>query len=177
MPTRPVSSVASATAMPSPSAPRRSSAVTRRSSNTIWAVSLAVCPSLSSRRTTRKPGRPVGTTKADIPFLPACGSVTAKMMAMSALAPLLMNCLLPLIDQPLPSRRARVARAATSEPACGSVRQKQTMLSPRAIGLRMACFWASVPNLRRAPQPSEFCTAMMVEVATSPAAISSMARA
>ena len=72
---------------------------------------------------------------------------------------------------------ARVRIAEASEPACGSVRQKAPSMRPRAIGFRNCSFCASVPNFRIGMQPTELCTLMMVEVAPSPAAISSMASA
>jgi hypothetical protein len=64
--------------------------------------------------------------------------------------------------------------AAASEPTCGSVRQKQPSCAPLASGLRNCSFCASVPKARM-PQGTELCTLMMVEVAPSPAAISSSA--
>jgi hypothetical protein len=72
-----------------------------------------------------------------------------------------------------PSRSARVVIAAASEPVCGSVRQKQPSISPRASGLSQVSFCSSLPYFMVMPQASEFCTLTMVEVAPSPAAISS----
>jgi hypothetical protein len=104
-------------------------------------------------------------------------SVTAKTMATWAFLPEVMNCLTPLSTQSLPSRTALVRMAAASEPTCGSVRQKQPSHSPLASGLRYCSFCASVPKARMGPHTTEFCTLMMVEVAPSPAAISSRASA
>ena len=74
--------------------------------------------------------------------------------------------------------RARVVIAAASEPVCGSVRQKQPSSSPEAAPLSQRCLLRVVAVLRsRMPQTSEFCTDRMVEVAPSPAAISSSATA
>ena len=112
-----------------------------------------------------------------MPFLPASGSLTAKTMATSAFLPEVMNCLVPFRTQWLPSRRARVLMADASDPACGSVRQKQPSSSPRAIGFRKRSFCSALPNFRIGMQPTELCTLMMVEMAPSPAAISSMASA
>ena len=75
-----------------------------------------------------------------------------------------------------PSRSARVVIAAASEPVCGSVRQKQPSISPRASGFSQASFCASLPYFIVMPQASEFWTLTMVEVAPSPAAISSRVR-
>ena len=86
-----------------------------------------------------------------------------------------MNCLTPLITQWSPSRLALVRMAEASEPVCGSVRQKQPSISPRANGFKYLSFCAGVPNFMVMPQASEFCTDTIVDVAPSPAAISSMA--
>ena len=45
----------------------------------------------------------------------------------------MIHCLLPLITQSSPSRRARVLRLQTSEPASDSLRAKQTVFSPLAM--------------------------------------------
>ena len=63
--------------------------------------------------------------------------------------------------------------APASEPTCGSVRQKHPSHSPRASGLRYVSFCASLPNARIGPHTTEFCTLTIVDVAPSPAAISS----
>jgi hypothetical protein len=68
---------------------------------------------------------------------------------------------------------ARVVIAEASEPVCGSVRQKQPSFSPRASGFSHSSFCASCRSFMVMPQASEFCTLTMVEVAPSPAAISS----
>ncbi len=112
-----------------------------------------------------------------MPFLPASGSVTAKTIAISAFLPEVMNCLVPLSTQRLPCRRARVLIAAASEPACGSVRQKQASISPFAIGSRKRRFCSSEPYCSTGMQPTEFCTLRIVDTAPSPAAISSIASA
>ena len=114
---------------------------------------------------------------ADMPFLPAARSVTAKTIATSAFLPVVMNCLTPEMIQRSPRRLARVVIADASEPACGSVRQKQPSISPRASGASQRSFCASVPNARIGPQTTEFCTLTIVDVAPSPAAISSSATA
>jgi hypothetical protein len=91
--------------------------------------------------------------------------------------PVVMNCLTPLSTQWSPSRTALVRIAAASEPTCGSVRQKQPSHSPLASFFRYFSFCASVPKALIGPQTTEFCTLMMVDVAPSPAAISSSASA
>jgi hypothetical protein len=108
-----------------------------------------------------------------MPFLPAALSVTAKTMAMWACLPVVMNCLTPLSTKVAVAVGAGGDGAEASEPVCGSVRQKQPSFSPRASGLSHSSFCASVPYFMVMPQASEFCTETMVEVAPSPAAISS----
>ena len=61
----------------------------------------------------------MGTMKADMPFLPAEGSVRAKTMATSAVLPDVMNCLVPFRTHLLPTFSARVLIAAASDPAWG----------------------------------------------------------
>jgi hypothetical protein len=125
---------------PCPSPPSIRSGVRNMSSNTICAVAEQRCPSLCSIEATVKPGVSVGTTKAEMPFRPASGSVTAKTMAVFAFLPEVMNRLVPARTQPLPERRARFLRAAASEPASSSVRQKAPRCAPRANGRRKRCF-------------------------------------
>ena len=82
--------------------------------------------------------------KALMPFLPAALSVTANTTATSAFLPLVMNCFTPCNAYSAPMRSARVLIAPASEPTCGSVRQKQPSISPRASGLRKRSFCASL---------------------------------
>jgi len=114
---------------------------------------------------------------AEMPCLPAAGSVTAKTSAMSALRPEVMNCLAPFRTNLLPTRSARVVIAAASEPAPGSVRQKAPKSSPRARGRRKRSFCCGVPWRRIGRQTSELCTWNAVDDAPSAAAISMMASA
>src|SRR5215470_5901272 len=108
-----------------------------------------------------------------IPFLPAFRSVTAKTIATSAFFPVVMNCLTPLTIHSLPASSARVRIAAASEPACGSLRQKQPRSSPRASCGSHQLFWFSLPKLRIGPHTTEFWTLTIVAHDASPAAISS----
>ena len=55
--------------------------------------------------------------------------MTANTIATLARLPLVMNCLVPFNTQAPPSSTARVFRLCASEPACGSVRQKQPIAS------------------------------------------------
>src|SRR5262245_11043701 len=108
-----------------------------------------------------------------IPFLPAFRSVTAKTIATSAFFPVVMNCLTPLTIHSLPASSARVRIAAASEPACGSLRQKQPRSAPRASCGSHQLFWLSLPKLRIGPHTTEFWTLTIVAHDASPAAISS----
>ena len=140
MPMRPPSRLDSAMARPLPRGPSRLAAGTRQSRNVTPQVSEARMPILCSVRSTMKPGVSVGTRKADRPFLPSSGSVTANTMAIFARLPLLTNCLVPLSTQSPLSSTARVRRLCASEPACGSVRAKQPMARPLASsGSQVSC--------------------------------------
>ncbi len=67
-----------------------------------------------------------------------------------------------------------VRNADASEPTSGSVRQKAPSIRPLASGLSQRSFCASLPQAIRIEQTGQLFTEMMVEVAPSPAAISSM---
>ncbi|MNP38632.1 hypothetical protein D3C76_1321560 [compost metagenome] len=108
-------------------------------------VSEARMPILCSLRSTTKPSLSVGTRKAEMPFLPSSGSVTAKTMASPARRALLTNCLAPLITQCSPCSSARVRRLWASEPACGSVRQKQPITCPLARRSSQVCCCSALP--------------------------------
>ncbi len=113
-----------------------------------------------------------------MPRLPAALSVTAITIATSAFLPEVMNCLTPSITYSTrpsgaTSRRAVVRSADASEPTCGSVRQKAPSISPRASGTSHAAFCASSAYAMRIEQTGQLLTDTMVEVAPSPAAISS----
>ncbi|MCY1455901.1 hypothetical protein D9M71_730740 [compost metagenome] len=64
-----------------------------------------------------------------------------------------------------------------SEPAWGSVRQKQPMAAPLASCGSQKSFCASLPKLRMGPQPTELWMLISAPRAPSPAEISSTARA
>src|SRR5690606_5607356 len=109
------------------------------------AVSEQCCPIFSSRFETIYPGLSVGTKKHEIPFLPADLSVTANTSAIWACLPVVINCLVPFNTHSSPSRSALHSSALASEPACGSVTQKQPSHSPVASLVKYCCFCASVP--------------------------------
>src|SRR5215813_7771104 len=90
-----------------------------------------------------------------------------------ACLPVVMNCLTPLTIHSPPASSARVRIAAASEPACGSLRQKQPRSSPRASCGSHQLFWLSLPKLRIGPHTTEFWTLTIVAHDASPAAISS----
>ena len=83
-------------------------------------MSWARSPSLPFIGLASKPSEPVGTRKALIPFGPS-PPVRAKTIAVSAQEPSVMKTFEPVSTQPSPSRSARVASAAASDPQPGSV--------------------------------------------------------
>ena len=117
---RPLSSADIATLKPSPSAPSSASAGTRTPSSESSAVSCARSPSLPFIGLASKPAASVGTRKALIPFGPS-PPVRAKTIAVAAQEPSVMKTFEPVSTQSSPSRSARVASAAASEPQPGSV--------------------------------------------------------
>ncbi|MNQ49993.1 hypothetical protein D3C85_639180 [compost metagenome] len=145
MPMRPPSRLDRAMLRPLPRSPSRFAAGMRQLSRVTAQVSEARRPILCSLRSTVKPGVSVGTRKADRPFLPSSASVTAKTMASLARLPLLTNCLAPLSTQCSPCSSARVRRLCASEPACGSVRQKQPIARPAARSGSQVSFCAWLP--------------------------------
>ena len=115
------------------SSPTRLPPGTRQSSKKSSAVSAAWVPSFRNRRPVRKPGVWVGTTISEMPPLPA-PPVRQAVVTKSAMEPLEMKILEPLISHSPPSRSARVASAATSEPAPGSVTPSAPTSWPAAAG-------------------------------------------
>ena len=85
----------------------------------------------------------VGTTKPRIPSSSA--PRLAQTTATSAIEPLVIHIFVPSSTQSSPSRRARVRIEAGSEPWSGSVRPKQPIASPAAIGGSHSCFCSSLP--------------------------------
>ena len=162
---------------PAPGSPSTSPSPASSPSRAISQVSLLRWPSLDSLRTTRYPGRPVGQRKQVIPRFPAAGSVTATIIAMSAVEPAVMNDLVPSMVQPPPSapRRARVRIAAASDPVWGSVRRIAPRYSPRASFGSQASFWAAVPCLATAAETGELLAAITFATPQSAAATSSIA--
>jgi hypothetical protein len=66
-----------------------------------------------------------------------------------------------------------VRRPLASEPTCGSVRQNAPSISPRASGFSHCSFCSAVAHAIRIEQTGQLLTLTIVEVAPSPAAISS----
>ena len=108
-----------------------------------------------------------------MPRLPAALSVAAMTIATSPFLPLVMNCLTPSRTYSSPSRSAVVRRPLASEPTCGSVRQNAPSIAPRASGFSHCSFWASFAYVIRIEQTGQLLTLTIVDVAPSPAAISS----
>ena len=112
-----------------------------------------------------------------MPRLPAAGSVTATIIASSAVAPPVTKALWPLRRQPPSTFSARVRIAAASEPVCGSLSWKQPIHSPEVSFVRYSVFWRSVPCSWIAAATGELFAAIMLESPPSAAEISSSARA
>ena len=127
--------------------------------------------SLGSIGVAVNPGTPAGTRKPRMPSW-----VRAQMTATSAIDARPIQRLAPLMTQPPPSRCAVVVMLAGSLPASGSVRPKQPISSPAAIGGSQRCFCASLPNLAMALMASDPCTLTKVRSPESPASSSSAAR-
>ena len=103
--------------------------------------------------------------------------MTPKIRAKSAVEPEEINCLEPFTIYRLPRSSALVRRLDASEPACGSVRQKQPRISPRAAGRRNLSFCSFDPNWLIGPQTTEFCNPTRRPQAPSAAEISSITSA
>ena len=71
-----------------------------------------------------------------MPFFFKSGSVTANTMAIFARLALVTNCFAPFKIQAPFLRTARDFKLCASEPACGSVRQKQPIALPCAMSGR-----------------------------------------
>ncbi len=95
-----------------------------------------------------RPGASRGTTRADSPRVPPSAPVRANTTYIPAAGAFEMKRLAPVMTQWSPCRSARVATAAASEPASGSVSAKAGTVSPRASAGSQRCFWASVPARR-----------------------------
>ncbi len=83
-------------ALPSLSKPSRASSGTKQSSKMTCAVCEARTPSFFSLRPWRMPGVSFSMTKPAMPAAPADLSVVANATWMSAMPPLVQNCLVPL---------------------------------------------------------------------------------
>src|SRR3990172_3873440 len=119
---------------PPPSAPSRLASGRRTSSKRTSDVSEARCPILSSFFPEETPGVSRGTTKADKPLCARDRSVDANTVYWEACAPFVMKHFRPFSTYPSPSRRAVVAIPPASEPAPGSVRQKEANRNSVANG-------------------------------------------
>ena len=102
--------------------------------------------------------------------------VRAQITARSAIDASPIHRLAPLITQSSPAWLAVVVMLAGSLPDSGSVRPKQPISSPEAIGGSQRSFCASVPNFAMALMASDPCTLTKVRSPESPASSSSAAR-
>src|SRR5437764_13693590 len=111
------------------SSPTRFSSGISTSGKVIVAVLEARCPILSSCLSTITPASR-GTMKHEMPRWPASWSVLAYTVYQLAYSPLVMKHLEPLMTHLSPLRVAVVFMPETSEPASGSVRQKEASSGP-----------------------------------------------
>ena len=123
--------------------------------------------SLPSMSAVVKPGVPRGTMKPRTP-----SSVTAQTIARSAIEPFVIHIFWPWRTQSSPSRRARVRIELGSDPASGSVSQKQPIASPAAIGGSHSRFCSSDPQRWIAYIASEPWTETRLRSPLSPASSS-----
>ena len=94
---------------------------------------LPSCPNMGMTPPISNPGDQVGTTNALIPPFRSCAatrSVTAKTMARSACAPLLIHCLVPFTIQPPSVGSAAACIIQPSLPASGSDMAKHMDVVP-----------------------------------------------
>src|SRR5690554_6474746 len=95
-------------------------------------------------------------------------SVCAQTMAISATEPLVIHILEPFKIQSSPDFLARVFIDAGSEPAWASVKPKQPITSPRAIGGDHFCFCSSEPKSSIGYIHNELCTEAKLRKPLSP---------
>src|ERR1041384_6153972 len=134
-------------------------------------------PILSSGGPHRTPLVFIGRMNAVMPLWPAARSFIVNSTQTSATGPLVIQFLVPLITQSLPSRSAVVFCAAASLPASGSDSAKQPSILPDASGTSHCCFCASVANRRIGSHTSELLTLMMTPVDAHARETSSIASA
>ncbi len=139
----------------------------RHSSNTSSEVTDARSESLRSMSRVSNPFVSRGTTKPRIP-----SSVCAQTTARSAMPPFVIHIFVPDRTQSSPSRRACVRMPLGSLPKSGSVKPKQPMSSPAAMGGSHRFFCSSVPYLQIGHIDSEPCTLTALRKPLSPASIS-----
>src|SRR4029453_4520274 len=122
-------------------------------------------PSFFSGAPKLTPGSDFSTTNAEMPRLPASGSVTAKTVEYSDTPAFVIHRLTPLSPQWSPSRTARVVIDAASLPASGSDRQYENIASPAATGVRYRCFSSAEPASSSGKVPSLFTAGISDEAA------------
>ena len=118
-----------------------------------------------------KPLVSVGTTNPRTP-----SSVFAHTTATSEMPPLVIHIFVPLRTQSSPSRLAVVRMFAGSEPKSGSVRPKQPIALPAAMGGSHCCFCSSLPYFQIAYMASDPWTLTRLRTPESPASSSRHAR-
>src|SRR5690606_18719531 len=119
-------------ANPFPTSPSTSSSPTSQPSKTTSALPEPLPPSCQSGLPVVRPGLRSSRNTVIPSLVPLSGSVTADTRKTDALAALLTHSLVPVIDQPLAVRTARVLIPPASEPAPASLRQNAANASPEA---------------------------------------------
>src|SRR5207249_7073 len=153
--------------------PNRFSTGTAQSFSRISTDGDDLCPILSSCRPTRNPENPGSTKNAEIPFLPAAGSVFANTRSTPAALPFVTQVFVPFNLYTFPSRIARACIPAASDPAAGSVRQNAPSVSPVAMRRKYFFFCAPLPNSISGACTAEFVTLIAVDIAVNTRATSS----
>ena len=140
---------------------------TRQSSKMIVAVSDALMPSLCSRRSTRMPGVPFGTTNDLIAARPSSRSSVAHTTTASQRSPEVTKIFSPFRTYSSPSRTAVVVMFAESEPVPGSV----IAMPAQTPAKRAACSSLATEAIAELPRP---CLGMESSRPTSPQHISAI---
>src|SRR4249920_3924967 len=159
---------------PSPIPPRRCESDIMQLSKIISAVSLARIPSLFSFLPPMKPLVPRSTTNAvELSFVRG-SPVLAITTATSPVLPCVIQFLVPLMIQLLPSLVAVHFILPASLPVFGSVNPHAPIHSADASLGRYFCFCSSLPKLRIWPVQSELCAAILSPIEPQTFEISSI---
>jgi hypothetical protein len=166
-PVRPLLRIVIAVLKPPLGGPRRLLSGTRTLSRNTDVVELARMPILSSCGPMLTPSMSRVTMNAPRFARSSATPVFANTVKKSAMPPLVIHSLLPLMIQSSPSRVAVVLIDAASEPAPGSVRQNAAIISPLASLGRKRSFCSSSPNKSNPFMPIELCAPTVIATEAS----------